>query len=250
MIKKSPLVIWIILFVSVNLTAQQGNDLIKGISLIKNPNEIFSSPPRQIRIGIDMAAQAYFKLSNDEMILNAGILPKGVNSLTIPTDTFFEKTATFTLYLEIKRGNIITRKDIILDIQLAVMEIPKKVLPEAGISEHNLSLYIEDQLVSTRIQKREIIQPIQPDLSQIPRNDDPFYVPKESDELTRMRNTVSIIDALLMGYQLIKSVTKKKDKEEPILSLQYTHSLSLKFLKKNPQGVEEEVIAMIGLTIK
>ncbi|MFC2166692.1 hypothetical protein ACFLQZ_01855, partial [Acidobacteriota bacterium] len=216
--------------------------------LIKNPNETFSTPPQQIRIGIDMAAQAYFKLSNEEMILKAGILPKGVNSLTIPTDTFFEKTATFTLYLELKRGIIITRKDIILDIQLAVIDVPEKVESERVISEHKLSLYIEDQLVSTRTQEREIIHSIQPDLSIITPNNDPFYVPKETDNL--MRNTVSIVDALLMGYQLIRSVTKKKNKEESTLSLQYTHSLSIKFLKKNSQGIEEEVIAMIGLTTK
>ncbi|MCJ7582083.1 MAG: hypothetical protein MUP98_16345, partial [Candidatus Aminicenantes bacterium] len=65
-----------------------------------------------------------------------------------------------------------------------------------------------------------------------------------------MSNRVSIIDALLMGYQLIKTVAKKKDREEPALPLQHTHSLTIKFLKKNPQGFEEEVIAMIGLTTK
>ena len=248
MIKKSPLLIWIVLLFSAILTAQQENDLINGIFLIKNPNEIFSTAPRQIRIGIDMAAQAYFKLSNEDMIISAGLLPKGVNSLFIPTDTFFEKTATFTLHLELKRGNIITRKDIILDVQLAVLETPIEVEPKLDIAEHKLSLYIENQLVSTRIQKREIIQPIQPDLSVIPRNDDPFYVPKETDDL--MTSTVSILDALGLAYHLIKSATKKKDRGEPDLALQHSHSLTIKFLKKNPQGIEEEVIAMIGLTTK
>ena len=65
-----------------------------------------------------------------------------------------------------------------------------------------------------------------------------------------MRNTLSIIDALLMGYMLIESVTKRKDRGEPTLSLQHAHSLTIKFFRKNRQGLEEEVVAMIGLTTK
>ena len=93
-----------------------------------------------------------------------------------------------------------------------------------------------------------MIPSIQKDLASVPRNTDPFFVPKEKDAL--MRNTISIIDALLMSYQLIRSVTKKKDKGDLNLSLQHTHSLTIKFFKRNSRGVEEEVIAMIGLTTK
>lgn len=248
MIKKSHLLFSIVLLFSTILTAQQGNDLIKEIFLIKNPNERSLSPPQQIRIGVDMAARAYFKFSNEDMILRAGLLSKGVNYISISTESLFEKTETHTLHLELKKDDLIIRKDILLDIQMAVMETPIKVETEPVISEHKLSLFIENQLVSTRIKQQKIIQPIQKDLARIKPAGDPFYVPKESDDL--MRNTVSIIDALLMGYQLIKSVTKKKNREEPELALQHTHSLSIKFLRKNPQGVEEEVIAMIGLTTK
>jgi hypothetical protein len=248
MIKKYHLLFWIVLLFSTILTAQQGNDLIKEIFLIKNPNERSLSPPQQIRIGVDMSAQAYFKFSNEDTILRAGLLKKGVNYISISTELLFEKPATHTLQLELKKEDLIIRKDILLDIQLAVMETPIKVEAEPVISEHKLSLFIENQLVSSRIKQQKIIQPIQKDLSRIQPAGDPFYVPKESDIL--MRNTVSIIDALLMSYQLIKSVAKKKTREEPELGLQHTHSLSIKFLRENPQGVEEEVIAMIGLTIK
>ncbi|MFC2168747.1 hypothetical protein ACFLRW_07150 [Acidobacteriota bacterium] len=250
MIKKSLPLFWIFLLICPMLAAQQGDDLINGIFLIKNPNETFSSPPRQIRIGIDMAAQAYFKLSNEETILSVGILPKGVNSLQIPTDTFFEKTAKFTLHLELKRGILIIKKDIILDVQMAVMETPieVEVEPEPIITEYKLSLYIEDQLVSTRIKQKKFIPSFQKELAPIAGNTDPFYVPKESDNL--MRNTVSILDAIGLAYGLIKSAVKKKKRDVPEPTLQHTHSLTLKFSKMNAQGIREEVIAMIGLTTK
>jgi hypothetical protein len=230
------------------LAAQQEDGLIKEIYLIKNPNKEYITAPLEIRIGIDMSAPAYFKLSEKDNFIDAGYLPEGDNSLSIPTESFFEKTERHTFSLELKTEKKITQKDIILDVQLAVLETPIKVEPERVISENKLSLFIEDQLVSTRTQKREIIQPIQPDLSVIPRNNDPFYVPKETDDL--MSNGVSIFQVLGLAYHLIKTATKKKDIGEPSLPLQHTHSLSIKFLKKNPQGVEEEVIAMIGLTTK
>jgi len=125
--------------------------------------------------------------------------------------------------LELKRGINITRKDIVLDVQLAVMEIPKKVEAEKVVSEYKLSLFIEDQLISTKIKRIETIPSIQQDLSQITAPSDPFYIPKETDNL--MRNTVSIIDALLMGYKLVKSIAKKKDRGDSALNLQHTHSL-------------------------
>ena len=253
MIKKGTLLILFFLLLGTVSAAQQESGLIKGIFLIKNPTEKFVTPPLEIRIGIQMATPAYYKLSKKDVILGAGLLPIGVSSLSIPTESFFEKTAKHTFLLELKTEQGITRKDIILDIQIAIMEIPKKMEPEQKVPEYKLSLYIENQLVSTRIKQQEIIPPIQPEqkvneLAPIPQYGDPFYVPKESDDL--MTSTVSIFDALGLAYHLVKSITRKKDRGEPIPTLQHTHSFSIKFLKKNSQGVEEEVIAMIGLTTK
>ncbi len=248
MFKKWALLIWVFFLLGSVSTAQQEDGLIKEIYLIKNLNKTYVTQPLEIRFGIDMAASAYYKLSKKDVLISAGFLPKGENSLSIPTKSFFEKTATHTFSLELKTENGITRKDIVLDVQLAILESPKKIEVKPEIPEHKLSLYIENQLLSTRIKQQEVIPPVQQDLPPVPHYDDPFYVPKESDDL--MTSTVSIIDALLMGYQLIKSVTKKKDKGEPAATLQYTHSLAIKFLKRNSHGVEEEVIAMIGLTTK
>lgn len=253
MFKKGTLLILFFLLLGTVSEAQQGGSLIKGIFLIKNPTKKFVTPPLEIRIGIQMATPAYYKLFEKDVILGAGLLPIGVSSLSIPTESFFEKTATHTFLLELKTEQGITRKDIILDIQIAIIETPKKMEPEQKVPEYKLSLYIESQLVSTMIKQQEIIPPIQPkqkvnELASTPQSNDPFYVPKESDDL--MTSTVSIIDALLMTYNLVKSITKKKNRGEPTPALQHTHSYSIKFLKKNAQGIEKEVIAMIGLTTK
>ncbi len=247
MLKKKALLCFVFLLLGSLATAQQEEELIKEIFLIKNPNKIYVTAPLEIRISVNMIAPAYYKLSNEDIFISAGYLPRGVNYLSIPTKSFFEKTARHTFLLELKTERAVIRKDIVLDIQLAFMEAPKKTELEPEIAEQKLSLYIEDQWVSSRIKQREIIPAIQKDLATVPRNTDPFYIPKE-DPL--MRNTISIIDALLMGYKLVRTLTEKKDKGEPSLPLQQTHSLSIKFFKKNQQGIEEEVIAMIGLTTK
>ena len=210
MFKKAVLFILVFLLFGPVLTAQQGDGLIKEIFLIKNPNKIYVTPPPIIRIGIDMTAPAYYKLLNEDIILSAGLLPKGINSLSIPTVSFFEKTAKHSFLLELKTEEAVTRKEFVLDIQMAKMEAPKKVEAKPDFSEHRLSLYIKNQLVSTRIKQQEIIPSIQKDLAPLPQGDDPFYIPKESDEMTRMRNTVSILQVLGMAYQLVKSAAKKK----------------------------------------
>lgn len=248
MIKKGSLLILFFLLLGTVSAAQQESGLIKEIFLIKNPSEKFVTPPLEIRIGIQMSTPAFYKLSKKDVILGAGLLPIGVSSLSIPTKSFFEKTAKHTFLLELKTEQRIIRKDIILDVQLAILESPKKIEVKPEIHEHKLSLYIENQLISTRIKQQEIIPHILEDLPQVPQYDDPFYVPKESDDL--MSSAVSILDALGLAYYLVKSVVKKKDRGEPVITLQRTHSFSIKFLKKNSQGVEEEVIAMIGLTTK
>jgi hypothetical protein len=236
------------LFLGQVLAAQQGDGLIKEIFLIKQPIEKYITPPLEIRISINMAAPAYYKLFDKDNIISAGLLPKGDNSLSIPTESFFEKTAKHTFSLELKTESGITKKDIVLDVQLATLESPKKIEVEPEIHEYKLSLYIGNQLVSTRIKQQELIPHIQPDLQLIQQNHDPFYVPKENDDL--MRNTVSILDAIGLAYQLIKSVSKKKEVDESSPTIQLTHFYSIKFFRKNSQGFEEEIIAMIGLTTR
>lgn len=247
MFKKMALLILFFLLLGTVSAAQQEDSLIKGIFLIKNPTEKFVTPPLEIRIGIQMATPAYYKLSEKDVILGAGLLPVGVSSLSIPTESFFEKTAKHTFLLELKTEQGITRKDIILDIQIAIMETPKKMEPEQKVPEYKLSLYIENQLVSTQIKQMEKTIPIRTELPPLPKNYDPFK-PKPEDNL--IFNGVSIFDALGLAYNLVKSITKKKDRGEPVVTLQHTHSFSMKFFRKNSQGLIEEVIAMIGLTTK
>ncbi len=248
--KKKALLSIVFLLLSSLATAQQGDGLIKEIFLIKNPNQTYVTAPHEIRISLNMIAPAYYKLSNEDIFLSAGYLPRGVNFLSIPTKSFFEKTATHSFLLELKTEKAVTRKDIVLDIQLAIMDAPKKTKPEPETPEQKLTLYIENQLVSIRMKQLEMIPAIQKDLATVPRNTDPFYVPKERERELPIKNTISIIDTLLMGYKLIRTLTKKKDEGEPRLALQHTHSLTIQFFRKNPQGIEEEVIAMIGLTTK
>ena len=247
MLRKLILFTWIFFLFGAASAAQQAEGLIEDIFLIKNPNEQLLNPPDQIRIRIDMAAPAYYKLLKERQILSAGIFPAGHNSLSIPTESFFEKTAKHTFALELKTEQGIFRTNIIFDIQMAVMEAPKKDEPEMHISEHKLSLYIEDQLVSSRIKQLEKTIPVEMELPPLPKNYDPFK-PDQNDNF--MSNSASILDALGLAYHLIKSATKKKDPGEQAQPLQYSHSMAVKFIKKNSKGVEEEVIAMIGLTTK
>lgn len=247
MFKKYICIAAALLFTYSPAPAQQDSSPIKSIYLIHNPAEKHTSAPQEIRLGIETSESAYFKLTRDGDLIAAGLFPEGENSLSLPATSFFEKTAKHTFLLEVKTDRIILQKSLFIDVQLAVLESPEPVQPDEDLFDRRISLYVENKLLSSRIIHPPPPVQIQKDLPPLPKNYDPFK-PKLDDDL--MSSAVSILDAIGLAYHLIKSVVPKKDKEDSSVTLQHTPYYSTKFLRRNSQGEEEEVIAMIGLTTK
>jgi hypothetical protein len=244
MIKKTLTFCLVVLCSEVALSAQKIHSVIDDIYLIERRVNTQSVAPREIRIGVEMATNAYFKLLYSGSILKAGLFPQGFNSVSIPTETLLKETGTHVFNLELKTKAEIIRKEIELDVQLEIKASSEEAEVKNKIPEHRVSIYIDDKLIASRTKTPENRIKVKVESPPLPHNYDPFK-PDQTDN--PMANSVSIFQVVGLAYHLIKGLTKKKDEGERIPSIRKTSLISLTFNRTNPQGIKKEVRAEIRL---
>lgn len=243
MIKKAITLCLSVLSLSVVLTSQQVPSPIREVFFIKSRTETPAIPPL-IRIGVEMAANAYFKLSLEGTVVKAGLFPKGFNSFAVPTHSLIEKSGEVVYTLELRTESGVIQEEIVLDVRLEVTGIQKEAVQEIPTPEHRVSVYIDDELIASRKKTAEKTIPIKTKSPPLPPNYDPFK-PDQSDN--PMANSVSIFQVVGLAYHLIKGLTKKKDEGKRVPPIQKTQQITLNFVKRSPQGIEEQVRAEIRL---
>lgn len=253
-IKKSAVVLLVVLIFCLSLSAQSQKIQIEDIYLIKNRLDPSPLPPAFIRIGLEAAQNVYFKLIGDENVIQAGLFPRGFNSISLPAPPLLEKSGKHTYTLELKTETGLVRHEIVLDVRLywdepnEVEEEEEEIeAPQVNTTEHRVSLFFNDELIASRkkILEQKLILPKKE--SNLPRNYDPFNPDPMDNPFV---NSVDIMQAAGLAYQLIKDLVKKKDKGESVPPIQIARQISLNFRAKNPQGIETQVRATIQLSTR
>lgn len=246
MIKKALTFCFVLLSLSALILAQPELPLISDIYLIKSQAEI-SSIPALIRIGLEMTSNAYYKLSQEGVIITAGLFPKGFNSISIPTASLLEQPGEHVYILELKTESRLYQREIVLDVQIETEDPQKKTETKPQILEHKLSLYVDDQLVASLIKTQDKKIPVKTESPPLPKNYDPF----NPDQLDNpLANSVSILQAVGLAYYLIKELTKKKDEGNRVPPIQKSSLITFTFNKKDTQGMEQEFKALIRLRMR
>jgi hypothetical protein len=256
-IKKSAVFLLAVLNFCLSLSAQPRKILIEDIYLIKSRLDPSPQPPAQIRIGLEAAQNVFFKLFGDGNVIQAGLFPEGFNSITLPAPLLLEKSGEHTYILELKTETDLVRQEIVLDVRLYWEEIKEEENeeeqeeeikdPQALTSEHKVSLFINDELIASRkkILEQKLMLPKKE--SNLPRNYDPFNPDPMDNPFV---NSVDIMQAAGLAYQLIKGLVKKKAEGERVPPIQIARQISLNFKTKNPQGIETQVRATIQLSTR
>jgi hypothetical protein len=257
--KKSAFILLTVLIFCLSLSAQSQNIQIEDIYLIKNRLDPSPQPPAQIRIGLEVAQNAFFKLFREGNVIQVGLFPRGFNSVSLPAPPLLEKSGKHTYALELKTETGLVRHEIVLDVRLYWEETKEEKNEEEGeegeeietpqvkTSEHRISLFFNDELIASRkkILEQQLILPKKE--SNLPRNYDPFNPDPMDNPFV---NSVDIMQAAGLAYQLIKDLVKKKDKGESVPPIQISRQISLSFRSKNPQGIEKQVRATIQLSTR
>lgn len=243
-----------VLIFSLSLSAQSQNIQIEDIYLIKNRLDPSPLPPAFIRIGLEVAQNAYFKLIGDGNVIQAGLFPEGFNSISLPAPPLLEKSGEHTYTLELKTETGLVRHEIVLDVRLYWDETKEEEeeeeeieAPQVKTSEHRVSLFFNDELIASRIKilEQKLILPKKE--SNLPRNYDPFNPDPMDNPFV---NSVDIMQAAGLALMLIKDLVKKKDKGESVPPIQIARQISMNFRAKNPQGIETQARATIQLSTR
>ncbi len=226
----------------------EGKDSIAAeIFLVDNEAYRRHVQPLKIPIGIDTRTDALYKLSSQEGVIEGGLFQKGINSLLLPAQRFFEKTGSHVFFLELKKDNFSEKKEIIIEIRLLPLYLVQKRGEAEKRHEFTLSLFIDDRLIyaSRKFSLRETTFKL--DLPPSDEKYNPFGLIKGTQKPI---NTVSILGAVAGIYQLAKSLIPKKEKEKEVEAIERKNQIEASFAKRNEAGDLWECKAMISLKIK
>lgn len=237
--------------------------VVTDISLIPDRINDGLNRPTKLVLGVEMAKNAYYKLSDSEEVIKGGLFHRGLNLLTIENSQLFERSATFSFFLDLKVDELTLRKEIEVDIQMdsgenerktreKIIDFGGKTKDSKGenseetrqIPEYKLSMFIGGKLVtsSKKLPYRDFSPKVE--LPPSPGIFNPFG---PTDETNPVVNSVPILEAAGAVYDLIKNlVSKKKEKELPKPVLKQKQA-TITFLRRTQEGKTEEVKAVIAL---
>lgn len=242
--KKTTLFFLFITIINFNSPAENQAHLITEVALIKTDTYDWPLPPRKLIIGVEISADAYYKLSLKKEIIKAGLLHRGLNLIHLEASHLFQATATHTYLLGLKREYIVLEKEIIIDIRLETSTILKTEAEDRN-REYKLSMFVGDKLIiSKKKTHHEALSPktVTPPS---PRYQEPF---DSNFETAPGSNSFPILGAVAEILKLIKELKSKREKPEK--TIQKQRQITTTFRQVDSEGVLKEVKATITLATR
>ena len=250
-IRKISLLLACIISLDLYFLGQDLFPLVTDIGLIGDESSKDFAPPNKLIIGVDVSRDALYKFSDEENVIKGGLFTRGLNTVEIEANGLFLESGTHVYFLDLKVGDLTLRKEIEIDIQLdssgADSEAPRLVKkPE---SEYELSMFIGDKLIVSGRKSLSKELSFHVELPPLPDGYGPFYE-IEKEYKNPLRNSFSIIDAIGVGYSLIKKMIDKKKMQKQEKPVQKHNQLTATFMRRDPEGVAKEVTAVIRLKVR
>jgi hypothetical protein len=209
------------------------------------------SPPDKLIIGIDIASDAYYRLSDKGGVVKGGLLKRGFNSISIKADDFFQKSGIHPYFLDLKKGDLIVSKQIEIDIQIEFsVKVKRKIKvtdkPVAN-PEFKISMFVGNELI---IESKKLAYenlPLKLHLPPWPENPSP-YGPIYENKFAL--NSFSIPEAVGALYDLFKKLKDGKKEESKPRPVEKQMQISSSFMREGAGGEAEEFRAVITLKTK
>ncbi|MBS3819785.1 hypothetical protein KGY73_09825 [bacterium] len=216
--------------------------LVHQIMLINGEKYQGPQPPTELLLGIDIKNRAYYKLVEKGEVIKGSVLSPGFNTVPLPARDLFAQSGSHIYVLFLKKGSLVLKKKLTLQIQLSSSE-PQKEEPSGLKGEYTLSLHIGENLILSR---KKVLDRLQMEVNPTPLPPGYSFFDPDPDE-NPMANSVSIFDAAGVLTQLVKEATTKKKKEAEPYTPQTTRRLTASFMRTDPQGKNRKVQAVIIL---
>jgi hypothetical protein len=205
------------------------------------------NPPETLVLGVEMANEAFYKLSDGRNVLKGGLFRRGFNSISIETKRLFRDSGTYPYFLELKAGDMIVRRELAVDVRVnSVGIIGGKPAGPSKNPEYILKMFLGDSLLAS---SRKLL-PSPPLKVEIPPPGgvyDPFGPGYQNEP--KIPNSFPIMALPAAIYDLIKSLTKR-DEVEPVPPVELKSEVAFAFNGKDAAGDQIEVRARLALGLR
>ncbi len=206
-----------------------------------------ASPPETVLLGIEMASDVYFKLTDGEKILKGGQFHRGFNSVPLEAQKLFRAPGAFPYVLEFKAGDLVIRRELIIGVQMDLQGIMGSPTGGSRNEEFILEMFFGQELLAssrkTVISSRDLGIEVPPPSGKY----DPFgpgyqNQPKIPSSIPIMAIPAAILEAI--------KALKKKDEVESVPPVELKTDIVVPFRRPNASGNMIEVRARVSLGLR
>lgn len=230
--------------------------LVYDLNLLSYSRTPATGLPASVDVGLELLNGAFYRISLGPYILEGGYWPKGFHILTIPLRDLFIRSDTYEFVLDLKVGDLIVRKPVRVQVDIADIAPSRAPAPEERfaappsvpvkpIQEGEISVYIDGKLV---LKSRKIAAKPAPFTfplgGPLMRGQKPYLPPPKNDP---MMSGVNIVDALALAYKAIKDLVSKKPPKPSAPSYQKVSVLSFAYSRTTSAGTAVSARASLSL---
>ena len=206
-----------------------------------------ANPPETVLLGIEMASDVYYKLTDGENILKGGQFRRGFNSVALQAKRLFREPGAFPYVLEFKAGDLVVRRELIIGVQMDLQGILGGSSGGSGNDEFILEMFFGQELLAssrkTVFSTRDLGIEVPPPSGKY----DPFGPGYQNDP--KIPNSIPIMAIPAAILEAIKAL-KKKDAVEPVPPVELKTDIVVPFKRLNAGGDVIEVRARVSLGLQ
>jgi len=206
-----------------------------------------ANPPETVLLGIEMASDVFYKLTDGENTLRGGQLHRGFNSVALQAKKFFREPGTFPYVLEFKAGDLVVRRELVVGVQMDFQGILESPAGSPGTDEYILEMFFGQELLASSRKTLASIRDLGIEVPPPSGKYDPFgpgyqNQPKIPSSIPIMAIPAAILEAI--------KALKKKDEVEPVPPVELKTDIVVPFRRSNAGGDTIEVRARVSLGLR
>jgi hypothetical protein len=206
-----------------------------------------ANPPETVLLGIEMASDVYYKLTDGRHTLRGGQLHRGFNSVALESRRVFREPGTFPYVLEFKAGDLVVRRELVIAVQMDYQGVLGKPAIRASDDTFILEMFFGQELLASSRKTVLVIGDMGIDVPPPSGKYDPFGPGYQNEP--RIPSTIPILAVPQAILEAIKAL-KKKDEVEPVPPVELKPEMAVSFKRLNAGGDAVEVTARVSLGLR
>jgi len=204
-------------------------------------------PPETVLLGVEMASDVYYKLSDGEKTLKGGQFHRGFNTVSLQAKKLFLEPGAFPYVLELKAGDLIVRRELVVGVQMEYQGVLGGPASASRSDEFVLEMFFGEELLASSRKTVISIEDLGIKAPPPTGKYDPFGPGYQNEP--RIPNSIPIMAVPAAILEAIKAL-KKKDEVEPVPPVELKADMLVPFRRTNAGGDTIEVRARVSLGLR